>query len=315
VTASDATQKQTRFVPKRIVVAVNPNASFGKTRAVGPAAVQTLRAMGHDVTMMIEPDFEQLLVTARAQVKSKPDAFVVIGGDGMVNLGVNMVAGTSVPLGIIPSGTGNDMARVLGIPHDNVEKAIEALAEALARPARTIDAAYATSDDGEGRWFGCMMSAGFDALANERANNMRHPKGKSRYTIALVLELAKLKRIDYVLTMDGVRTETGATLVCIGNGESLGGGMKVTPTAKVDDGLLDVLVVQPLSRVNFMRIFPTVFKGEHVKDPRVEVHKVKKVRIEAAGVVGYADGDRFASLPIDIEVRPGALKVLAPPVT
>jgi diacylglycerol kinase (ATP) len=308
------TPSETKFKPKRIVVAVNPNASFGKTRAVGPAAVQTLRAMGHDVTMMIEPDFEELLVTARKQVKSKPDAFVVIGGDGMVNLGVNMVAGTNVPLGIIPSGTGNDMARVLGIPHDNVEKAIEAFAEALNHPPRTIDAAYASSDDGEGRWFGCMMSAGFDALANERANNMHHPKGKSRYTIAMVMELINLKRINYTLTMDGVVTETGATLVCVGNGESLGGGMKVTPTAKVDDGLLDVLIVQPLSRTAFMRIFPKVFTGDHVKDPRVEVRKVKKIRIEADGVVGYADGDRFAPLPIDIEVRPGALKVLAPPV-
>ena len=303
-----------KFKAKRIVVAVNPNASFGKTRAVGPAAVQTLRAMGHDVTMMIEPDFEELLVTARTQVKSKPDAFVVIGGDGMVNLGVNMVAGTNVPLGIIPSGTGNDMARVLGLPHDNVEKAIEAFVEALNHPPRTIDAAYASSDDGEGRWFGCMMSAGFDALANERANNMHHPKGKSRYTIAMALELINLKRIDYTLTMDGVVTTTGATLVCVGNGESLGGGMKVTPDAKVDDGLLDVLVVQPLSRTAFLRIFPKVFTGEHVKDRRVEVHQVKKIRIEAAGVVGYADGDRFAPLPIDIEVRPGALKVLAPPV-
>lgn len=308
------TPTQSKFKPKRIVVAVNPNASFGKTRAVGPAAVQTLRAMGHDVTMMIEPDFEQLLVTARKAVKSKPDAFVVIGGDGMVNLGVNMVAGTNVPLGIIPSGTGNDMARVLGIPHDNVEKAIEAFAEALNRPPRTIDAAYASSDDGEGRWFGCMMSAGFDALANERANNMHHPKGKSRYTIAMALELINLKRINYTLTMDGVVTETGATLVCVGNGESLGGGMKVTPTAKVDDGLLDVLIVQPLSRTAFLRIFPKVFTGDHVKDPRVEVRKVKHIRIEADGVVGYADGDRFAPLPIDIEVRPGALKVLAPPV-
>jgi diacylglycerol kinase (ATP) len=308
------TPSTTKFKAKRIVVAVNPNASFGKTRAVGPAAVQTLRAMGHDVTMMIEPDFEELLVTARKAVKTKPDAFVVIGGDGMVNLGVNMVAGTNVPLGIIPSGTGNDMARVLGIPHDNVEKAIEAFAEALNHPPRTIDAAYASSDDGEGRWFGCMMSAGFDALANERANNMHHPKGKSRYTIAMALELINLKRINYTLTMDGVVTETGATLVCVGNGESLGGGMKVTPTAKVDDGLLDVLVVQPLSRTAFLRIFPKVFTGDHVKDPRVEVHKVKRIRIEADGVVGYADGDRFAALPIDIEVRPGALKVLAPPI-
>lgn len=308
------TPTDTRFTPKRIVVAVNPNASFGATRKVGPAAVATLRAMGHDVTMLIEPDFEQLLVTARKQVKSKPDAFVVVGGDGMVNLGANMVARTNVPLGIIPSGTGNDMARVLGIPHENTEGAINALAAALQLPPRTIDVGLARSDDGEERYFACMMSAGFDALVNERANNMRHPKGKSRYTIAMVLELIKLKRIDYKLTLDGKVLETAAALVCVGNGESLGGGMKVTPTAKVDDGLLDVLIVEPLGRVAFMRIFPRVFKGEHLTDRRVSIHQVTKVRIEADGVVGYADGDRFAPAPLNLEIVPGGLKVLAPPV-
>ena len=157
------TPSETKFKPKRIVVAVNPNASFGATRKVGPAAVATLRAMGHDVTMLIEPDFEQLLVTARKIVKSKPDAFVVVGGDGMVNLGANMVARTNVPLGIIPSGTGNDMARVLGIPHDNTEEAIKAFAAAVQLPPRTIDVGLARSDDGSERYFACMMSAGFDA--------------------------------------------------------------------------------------------------------------------------------------------------------
>lgn len=302
-----------KFKPKRIVVAVNPNASFGATRKVGPAAVATLRAMGHDVTMMIEPDFDQLVVTARKAVKTKPDALVVVGGDGMVNLGANLVAKTGVPLGIIPSGTGNDMARVLGIPHDNTEAAIEAFAAALQLPPRTIDVGLAHSADGD-RYFACMMSAGFDALANERANNMHHPKGKSRYTIAMAIELIRLKKIHYKLTLDDVVLETAATLVCVGNGESLGGGMKVTPSAKVDDGLLDVLVVKPLGRVAFLRIFPRVFTGEHVTDSRVEIYKVKRVRIEAENVVGYADGDRYAPLPIDLEIVPGGLKVLAPPV-
>src|SRR3954463_12269367 len=113
--------------PKKLVVAINPSASFGATRAVGPAVVQTLRAMGHDVTSLQEPDYESLLATARAAVKTKPDGFVVVGGDGMVNLGANLVAGTKVPLGIIPSGTGNDMAPGLGIPFDNTEEAIRLL--------------------------------------------------------------------------------------------------------------------------------------------------------------------------------------------
>ena len=110
----------------RLVVAINPTASFGKGRDVGPAVVQTLRALGHDVTSLQEPDFEQLMEAGRKAVASKPDALIVVGGDGMINLGTNLVATTKVPLGIVPSGTGNDMARGLGIPHDNTEAAIAA---------------------------------------------------------------------------------------------------------------------------------------------------------------------------------------------
>ncbi|MCU1533902.1 MAG: YegS/Rv2252/BmrU family lipid kinase [Glaciihabitans sp.] len=302
--------------PKRIIVAVNPSASFGATRATGPALVSTLRGLGHDVTMLIEPDYEQLIATAKAAVASKPDAFVVVGGDGMVNLGTNLVAGTKVPLGIVPSGTGNDMARALNIPVGNLEQAVAALDEALTRAPRVIDAGLATDAEGNQRWFGCMVSAGFDAVVNERANRMHHPKGKSRYTIALLLELVSLRPIPYTITMDGERLVTRGMLVSVGNGQSLGGGMRVTPDAIVDDGLLDVLVVRPLSRIQFMRIFPKVYQGTHVLDPRVSVTKVRKVRLESGDdVVAYTDGERFAQLPIDIEVRPGALRVLCPAVT
>ena len=303
--------------PKRIVVAINPSASFGATREVGPAIVQTLRAMGHEVTSLTEPDFEQLLESARAAVRKRPDALVVVGGDGMVNLGANLVAGTRVPLGLIPSGTGNDMARGLGIPHEDTEAAIRTLDAALAAGPRTIDAGRISWTDAatgtrEQRWFACALSAGFDAIVNERANAMRHPKGPSRYILALLAELVKLKPFAYRLTLDGRVIETKAVLVALGNAVSLGGGMKITPDAQLDDGLLDVLIVQPLSRINFLRIFPSVFKGTHVTDPRVRIERAKRVRIEADGIVAYGDGERIAPLPIDVEVVPGALRVLAP---
>ncbi len=305
------------FTPKRVVVAINPSASFGATRAVGPAVVQTLRAMGHDVTSLQEPDYESLLRTARAAVKSKPDAFVVVGGDGMVNLGANLVAGTKVPLGIVPSGTGNDMARSLGLPFDNTEAAVDALGEALQHPPRIIDAArIAYADDETGkpaeRWFACALSAGFDATVNERANLMRHPKGPSRYIIALAIELAKLKPYHYTLTLDGVEQQVDANMVSIGNGVSLGGGMKITPDAELDDGLLDVMIVRPLSRFNFVRIFPRVFKGEHVSHPNVSILRAKNVRIVGEGVVVYGDGERVGRAPVDVQLVPGALRVLAP---
>lgn len=305
--------------PRRLVIAINPTASFGKGRDVGPAVVNTMRALGHDVTTLQEPDWEQLLDAAKRAVAAKPDALVVVGGDGMVNLGANLVAGTKVPLGIVPSGTGNDMARSLGIPFDNTEAAIGVLTEALTRPARIIDAGrvrYVDDETGQPatRWFACVLSAGFDAIVNERANQLRRPKGPSRYQVALALELARLKPIPYRLTLDGQELVTDGALISVGNAQSLGGGMRVTPDALLDDGMFDVLVVQPLGRIAFVRLFPSVFEGTHLRDPRVKVHRARHVRIESPGVIAYADGERFGPLPVDIECVPGALRVLTPPV-
>jgi len=306
-------------VPKKLtlVVAINPAASFGKRKAVGPALVSTLRGLGHEVTSLTEPSYAELVESGRKAIAKKPDALIVVGGDGMVHLGVNLVAKTKVPLGIVPSGTGNDMARGLGLPYDNTEAAIEALLAALAAGPRTIDAGlihHADPETGEAKqtWFACALSAGFDAIVNERANHMTWPKGPNRYILALAIELAKLKPITYELTLDGVKTTTKAALIAIGNAVSLGGGMKITPDAKLDDGLLDVLVVQPVSRIAFVRIFPRVFKGEHLTDRRVSVVRAQRVVISSPGIAAFADGERLGLLPIEVEVVPNALRVLAP---
>ncbi|MGV8969254.1 MAG: diacylglycerol/lipid kinase family protein [Microbacteriaceae bacterium] len=301
--------------PLTIVVAINPTASFGKSRDVGPAVVSTLRALGHTVVSLTEPSFAELLESGRAAVKARPDALVVVGGDGMVSLGANLVAKTAVPLGIIPAGTGNDMARGLGIPVGNAEAAIGVLIDALAREPLVIDAAlmsYTDSETGESRktWFACVLSAGFDAIVNERANNLRWPTGKNRYLRALAIELAKLRPLEYTLTIDGKQLHTRAVLVAVANNISFGGGMKIVPEASLTDGLLDVFIVKPLSRLAFIRIFPRVFSGTHVSDSRVNIVRATHVLIESRGVVGYADGERVGALPIDVRVVPGALRVL-----
>jgi diacylglycerol kinase (ATP) len=327
---------------KRIVVSINPNASFGRGRAVGPAVVTTLRGLGHEVTSLIEPDFAQLLEATRAALDGKPDALVVVGGDGMVNLGVTALQGTGIPLGIVPSGTGNDMARGLGIPVGDTEAAVETLVASLHRAPRVIDAAVVrfgpglaqtraqtrtqteaqaqaqahavapTDPPGTGSArFACILSAGFDALVTERANTMRHPRGRSRYTIALLIELLRLRPIEYTLTLDGVVHRERALLVAVANNAMFGGGMKVAPNALLDDGLFDVVLVRPLGRLAFLRIYPRVFAGTHLTDSRVVVHRAASVRIEAEGVVAYADGERIAPLPVDIDMDAGSLRVLA----
>ena len=301
--------------PLRLVVAINPTASFGRGRNVGPRAVEALRALGHEVTALEQPNFALLLKRGRKAVAKKPDALLVVGGDGMVNLGTNLVAKTKVPLGIIPSGTGNDMARGLGIPYSDTDAAVASVVRGLARPTRAIDAGSVTYvDEATGaaatRWFACVLSAGFDAIVNERANLMSWPRGASRYTVALIIELLRLRPIKYKLTLDGTVIETTGALVSVGNNVSLGGGMKVTPDALLDDGFADVLIVEALSRFAFLRVFPRVFKGTHLTDPRVTVHRAKKIRIESEGITAYADGERFAALPIDIMMVPSVLNIL-----
>ena len=305
------------FQRKRLIVAINPGSAAGGKKAVGAIVVQGLRDMGHDVTELQEKSYQELLTKARAAIATEPDGFVVVGGDGMVNLGANMVAGTDVPLGIISAGTGNDTARSLNLPFDDTAASLAALGTALQHAPRVVDAAimrFADPVTGEPteRWFACALSAGFDASVNERANRMKNPKGPSRYIIALVIELAKLKPYHYTLTLDGKVTQVDANMVSIGNGVSLGGGMLITPDAKLDDGLLDVLVVRPLSRFNFLRIFPSVFKGTHVTRKEVTIERARTVRIEGDGVVITGDGESVGPAPVDVELVPGALRVLAP---
>ncbi|MBG6106941.1 diacylglycerol kinase family protein [Frigoribacterium sp. CG_9.8] len=295
-----------------VVVAINPSASFGKGRAVGPAVVQALRGAGHRVTALSEPTFADLYREADKAIALNPDALVVVGGDGMVSLGTNLVAGTSLPLGIVPSGTGNDVARGLHIPIGNTDAAIDLLLAAMTREPRVIDAAIIRRAGAPDRWYAGVLSAGFDARVNERANRWRWPRGKSRYNLALLCELATLTPTPYRLVLDGVEWNTAGTLVSIANNTSFGAGMLITPDALLDDGFLDVFVVQPLSRTAFLVIFPRVFSGTHVTDPRVSIRRAKHVTIEADGVVAYADGERVGPLPVEVEIVPGALRILAP---
>ena len=142
-----------------------------------------------------------------------------------------------------------------------------------------------------------MLAAGFDAVVNERANQWRWPKGPMRYNLAIMRELPVFRAIPYVLELDGTRMETEAMLVAVGNGPAYGGGMRVTPDASFDDGLLDVLVLHKISTAEFLRVFPTVFKGTHTSHPQ---------GAGAAGPHGAAGGDRHRLVR-----RRGALRAAA----
>ncbi|HET6672629.1 MAG TPA: YegS/Rv2252/BmrU family lipid kinase [Agromyces sp.] len=294
--------------PRRLLVAVNPAASFGRNRAVGPAVAERLIAEGYEVSMVREANFELLRRETESALEQGADGLVVVGGDGMASLGINLLAGTDVPLAIVATGTGNDFARGLGLPFDDPAAATESMLVALRRPARPIDAGI-VRHGAHRTWFACVVSAGFDAVVNERANHMTRPRGPSRYTLALVRELATFRPRRYVITIDGVRREQHAMLVSVANTPSFGGGMRIVPHADLTDGWLDVFIVHPLSRAGLIAVFPKVFAGEHVDHPAVEFVRARRVSIEADDIVAYADGERLGALPIEVDVVPAALSV------
>jgi len=294
-------------VTKRIGLIINPTADKGRGAAIGAEVAVRLEAEGHQVIDLSDETAATARDHAMAGIASGLDVLAVTGGDGTVNLGVNLCAGTATVLAIVAAGTGNDIARALHLPVHDARAAATVIASGK---VRTIDAGRHTDAHGGWHWFAGVVGAGFDSVVNERANSWGWPRGRMRYNLAIARELPVFKPIPYVIEVDGVRHSTQAMLVAVGNGPSYGGGMMVCPDASFEDGLFDILVVHQISTIEFLKVFPKVFSGKHVGHPAVEILRGKEVRLEASGIVSYADGERFAPLPMSCENVPGALHVL-----
>ncbi len=293
-----------------VAVLQNPTAGRGKNRHGVAAALAAVAGDGRTVKILEARSRDEAGVVCRQAIEAGADALVVVGGDGTVHLGLQAVAGTAAGFGVIPTGTGNDFARAVGIPVDPAA-AGRAVDEALRQGrSTTVDLARMSSPDGFRRWFGAVLAAGFDALVNERANAMSWPKGRRRYDIATCAELASLRARRYRVTLDGRVLEQEANLVAVGNAPSYGGGLRMCPDADLTDGLLDVVVGGPISRRTLLRLYPKVFKGTHTLHPKVASYRATTVTVEADGIVGYADGERVRALPLTITAEPGALRVL-----
>ncbi|WP_082748102.1 diacylglycerol kinase [Nocardioides jensenii] len=288
--------------PREIAFLVNPTAGRGKGARYAARAVPRLRDAGFDVRVLQGSTAEEATTLARAAVAEGCHALVACGGDGLVHLAVQALAGTDTPLGIIPAGTGNDVARYLDISRTDPLAAADTV---VASRRRRMD--LARSGD---RWFVTVLAAGFDAIVNERANEMTWPREQMRYNLATLAELRTFRPLHYTLELDGEIRTVDAMLVAVGNGPSFGGGLRITEGALLDDGLLDVVIIKAMSRPELIRTYPKLFSGTHVSHPAYEHHRVRRVTVATPGIVGYADGERFGALPLTVECAPLALEVL-----
>ncbi|PSL02210.1 diacylglycerol kinase [Haloactinopolyspora alba] len=287
-----------------VALLVNPAAGRGRGARAGRRAAAALSEAGVPFRVLAGRDVREAGDLAAESVESGARALVVVGGDGMAHLGLQALGGADTPLGIIPAGTGNDLARALGLP---LKDAAAAAAVVAGGVEREIDLGRT-----DGQWFAGVVAAGFDARVNDRVNRMRWPKGPRRYDVATFAELGVFRPIEYHIELDDEVLETEAMLVAVGNVPSYGGGLRITPEAEPDNGLFDVLIVAPVSRMTLVRAFNRVRRGTHLTYPFVSVHRAGRVKLDAPGITAYVDGERLGPLPRIFDLVPRAQRVYVP---
>ena len=280
---------------------INPVSGQGKGTTIGTYVAGFLSQRSIDYTIVTGNSSVALTDHLQIFIEKNPDCegVIAVGGDGLLHIILQKVVPAQIPFTIIPAGTGNDFVRTLGWDLEDIDQQLEYVT--TAQPT-SIDLGLV-----DGEWFGAILSTGFDSVVNEKANTMQWPKGPMKYNAAIAIELPRFKPRHYEITLDDRTMSTEAMLIAVSNGRSYGGGMLVCPNASISDGYFDVMVLYPVTKLEFLKVFPKVFAGTHVTHPAVEIVRSKTVRIESKAVA-YADGERIGQLPVVAECISGAVQ-------
>lgn len=299
-------------VAQRISVLVNSAAGGNRGLSRTKTLVAELADRGWTVDLLKTECADEVagrIVEARSQGMTR---LILAGGDGLIHYALPALVDSSVAVGIVPVGTGNDFCRGLGLP----TKRAPALDEATGSAVMAVDV-LRIAVGSRVHHAATVLTSGFSGRVNHRANEMTRrrwfPKGASRYTVATVAELASLEPVPYRLAYDDEPpVDQAACLIAVGNTRYFGGGMAVCPDAVHDDGAMDVTTIEPVSKTTFMRVLPLVFSGRHVRHPDVTQRRCRKLVITTDEPL-WADGEALdfggASAPLEatVSVLPGAL--------
>jgi diacylglycerol kinase (ATP) len=281
------------------LVVVNPKAGQGAAASLATQVVGYL-ASREISYRMISPSSaaETKSLVSESLRNGEASKLLSVGGDGLFHLLLQLAVEFKIPLAVAPGGTGNDFYRTLGWFEHELTDYLEQL---ISTEPTFVDVGVV-----DGEYFGAVLSSGFDSVVNERANKLKWPKGPAKYNVAIALEFPKFNAIEFKIFADAKVLEVEAMLIAIGNGQSYGGGMRVCPSADLHDGQLDIMILHPVSKLEFLKVFPTVYQGTHIEHPQVEILQAKKIRIESAAIA-YADGERIGQLPVQVESLPQSL--------
>lgn len=302
----------------RLGVITNPTAGSGRGLRWGSEAMTALSSRGYQLHDLSRGTWAASYEAAMKHRRGL-DGLIVVGGDGMVHLGVQVCAHRKLPLGIVATGSGNDAAQTLGLPIYDIEAAVSRIAQGLEGAVATIDlgAIWGPTIDvpANPRYFVAVLSAGIDAAIAAYAANLRYPRGPLKYKVATLRELPRFKPYGVSIKVDGKQWSQECTLIAVANSPMFGGGLIVSPDSRVTDGRLELVLAEPLRKRDIVKIFPKLYDGSHVLDPRVRVIQATKVEITphvdgARLPAAFADGELVGQAPMTVKVAAGALRVL-----
>ena len=280
--------------PRHWVIVANQSSGRGRSEAVKQQVAAALVARSHSFDFIDAVGVEDARKSIDALLVSpRPiDGLLVIGGDGTVHHMVKAMiqSGRHLPIGLIPTGNGNDFARQLRLHGRTIPDLIESF---TSNAPITIDILEMHDQIALQ-----VISTGFDATVSARARRMPRAIGSLRYVLALLLQLRALSTTRYRLIVNGMTREVEATLVAVANGRNYGRGMLISPESINDDGVFEVVIVGPVNRMKLLLLFPRIFSGSHINHPLVETFQAMNLEIEA-DTIAEADGEPLLSNPLN----------------
>ncbi|MEA2016313.1 MAG: diacylglycerol kinase family protein [Actinomycetota bacterium] len=290
----------------KTLIILNPSSAKGKSLDLRDIIESEFKKYGMGYFLHISSDSDDIIKTTKANLKKGFSNFIAVGGDGTIHYMANALAGTDKKIGIIPAGSGNDIAACLGISSD-IKKCCQIIKRGK---TKKIDMGLIN----DRYYYLCIAGAGFDSQVNYLANNTRLPlKGSARYNYAVYKNLITFKPVKFFISYAGNKREIYGMMIAVSNMSSYGGGMKITPDANPEDGLFDICVIKKMDKIHFIKTFPKVYEGKHTADRHVEIFKTGSIKIDSEYHFSiFADGEYICKLPATFKIIPGNLNFITP---
>lgn len=288
----------------KTLIILNPVSAKGRAIDIREEIESEFKKLKIDYQIHISKSLQDMVNTTRKNLKNGFSNFIGVGGDGTIHYMANILAGTDKNLGVIPTGSGNDIAANLSLPSD-VKSCCSIIKKGT---TKRLDLGLINDK----YYYLCIAGSGFDSQVNDLANNTRLPiKGPAKYSYSVYKTLITFKSKKFFMDYNNNHREIFGMMIAASIMPSYGGGMKITPNADPEDGLFDICIIKRMSKLHFIKVFPKVYEGKHTEDNNVEIFRTNHLKLDSEYQFSvFADGEYICKLPASFRVVPKRLNFI-----